>query len=149
MFDFRAMIIGVVFASLFFLIKERKNIFKVLSAIIYNGPNTRLSKELRRIMDEENISLDEAKQKLLTNEIIKALDIDMPCWEVNKNLTLIQGNKVSFVDKEVGFIQGDFLGLIKPDIVGYDYLYVIRNAKTSIIRKASISYVEEDTINVY
>ena len=152
MINFKAMIMGITVASTFFLIKvlikERKKVMTFFSALFNRGTNTKITKEIQRLMDEGS-TYEEAKQKLLTNELIKALRIDEPCWRVNKNLTLVQGNRVSFVDKEVGYIQGDFLGLIKPDVVGYDYLYVLRNTKTSVIRQASITYVKEDTINVY
>ncbi|MCQ4924848.1 hypothetical protein NE686_17230 [Tissierella carlieri] len=152
MINFKAMIMGITVASTFFLIKvlikERKKVMTFFSALFNRGTNAKITKEIQRLMDEGS-TYEEAKQKLLTNELIKALRIDEPCWRVNKNLTLVQGNRVSFVDKEVGYIQGDFLGLIKPDVVGYDYLYVLRNTKTSVIRQASITYVKEDTINVY
>lgn len=147
MFDTKALLMGITIASLVFIIRDRKKVSSFFSAIINNRKNDKMSEDLEDIMNNNNISYEEAKRKMILMEISKALKVDFKDWEVNKNLVLRQGDKVSFVDKEVGFIQGDFLGLIKPDVVGYDYLYILRNHKTSTIRQAPISYVKEDTVN--
>lgn len=143
----------IAFASLgtllIFLLKENRTIKALLSNILHSKENTRLKNSIRTIMEEENVSYEEAKEILLTREIIKALSITKKQWVINSDIVLNQGDRVSFVDKEVGFVQGDFLGLIEPEIAGYDDLYVLRNAKDSKIRQASISYVKEDTVNVY
>lgn len=149
MSDSKALLIGILGSLTVFLVVEGRRIFNFFSIIKNKDENMRINKRLNTIMKEENVSFEDAKQKLFLDEIVKALEIDVSHWVVNRNLTLIKGDRVSFEDKEVGLVQGIFLGIKKPDIVGYDDIYVVRDTRKSIIRQASISYVKEETINVY
>ena len=149
MMDFRALSIGIFGASIIFIIKERKLLKTLFSAYLNKDLNNELIESLEEMQKSKGLSINEAKDRLFTKEIIKAMDIDSTQWEVNRFLTLHQGDRVSFEDEKAGFIQGDFLGIVKSKLVGYDDLYVVRNNKTSTIRKASISYIKEETINVY
>lgn len=149
MLDYKALVVGIIGASIVFAIKENRVVKTFFKAAFYRERNKELSDELDNLKRDNNLTNAEAREKLFTNEIIKALEIDSPFWQVNRFLTISQGDRISFIDEKVGFVQGDFLGIIKSKLVGYDDLYVIRNISTSTLRKASVSYVKEDTINVY
>lgn len=132
-----------------FVVKERKRIGNLFSVFMYRDKNREIEESIEDIIREKKVSIEEAKDILITNEIIKALRISKKQWVINSDMIINQGDRISFIDKEIGFIQGDFLGLIESEVTGYDDLYVLRNSKNSQIRQVPISYVKEDTINVY
>lgn len=143
------LIISMIGAGLICLIVYKKDIKKLLNKTKQFSGKTKTNKDIKDIMFEDNLTFDEARKELFLDEIVKALEIDVSHWEVNRYLRLIKGDRVSFVDKEVGLVQGIFLGIKKPELLGYDDMYVVRDTRKSIIRQASISYVKEETINVY
>ena len=145
----KAFLIGILGTSIIYFVVNRKWIFNYFSIINNKDESLKIKRKLDYIMREESISYEEAKQELILDEIVKALEVDSSHWEVNKNLTLIKGDRISFEDKKVGLVQGVFLGIKKSDLVGYDDIYVVKDTKKSIIRQASISYIKEETINVY
>lgn len=132
-----------------FVVKERKRIGNLFSVFMHRDKNREIEESIEDIIREKKVSIEEAKDILITNEIIKALRISKKQWVINSDMIINQGDRISFIDKEIGFIQGDFLGLIESEVTGYDDLYVLRNSKNSQIRQVPISYVKEDTINVY
>jgi len=143
------LIIGIIGATLVFLLWYSKIISTFISGILNRGRNNELLARIQHYVDLYHISFKEAKDRVMMDEIADALEIDEKFWHVSRNTILARGDKVSFVDKEIGLIQGTFLGLIKPAMLGYDDIYVIKIDETSMIRQAAISYVKEDTINVY
>lgn len=147
--DLPLLIISSIVAGVIFVIIKskfiKKSIYKIKNIINYN----KINNELTNIMNEDNVNFEEAKKVLFLEEIIKALEIDEDFWQINRHLILNKGDRVSFMDSEVGLVQGTFLGIKKSELIGYDDIYVVRDTKKSTIRQASISYVKEETINVY
>ncbi|MCK9471274.1 MAG: hypothetical protein M0Q88_05935 [Bacilli bacterium] len=144
-----ALTVGILVATIIFIFWNRKFLINLVSGIMYGKKNNELSQRLKNVMETYGLSYEEAKNKIFMDEIADALEVNEDIWHVNRFTIIKRGDKVSFVDKEIGLIQGTFLGLIKPDLLGYDDIYVMKIDKTSKIRQAAISYVKEETINVY
>lgn len=148
MSDSKIIIISVLITGLIFLIKERKGIISFFNKIKNLNSDSNEIKEIKKIMKEENASFNKAKETFFDREIIKFINISKTKWEIGNGKVLEQGDKVSFIDKEIGYIQGDFFGLIRPKAVGYGDLYILKKPDNTF-RQAPIAYVKKDTINVY
>lgn len=140
-----SVLIGLAVTGIVFLIKDGRKVFNKIKS---RKENYRINNELQNIMDTENVSFEKAKEILMDRTIIEAIGVSKKEWIVRNDLILKQGSKISFVDKEVGFIQGVFIGLINPEAVGYSDIYVIKK-NDNTIRQAPIVYVQTDTINTY
>lgn len=146
--NFNSLYIGIFLTFLVFIFRNRKSIIKYLNKILTTKQNSDLNKKLEEIMEKENVSYEKAKDILLRNEFINAITVSKKEWIIRNDLIIKQGDRISFRDKEVGLMQGDFIGLIKPMAVGYSDLYVIRTLDNSI-RQAPVVFVDLDTINIY
>lgn len=145
----KGFVIGIIVATLIFIIKENKNINNVISAFKNKRKNQELMEEVKGTMEDKNISFDEATQFLINKKSIECLRTSKDVWFVNDKVAVGQGERVSFVDKEIGLVQGDFMGIINSELIGYDDLYVLRLSRDGSIRQAPISFVEEDSVYVY
>lgn len=145
MISYEAVAIGVAITGLVFLFNERKKIKGLFSKKNNSSiPNN----EIERIMKEKNISFSEAKDVLVNKEVVNAINISKKEWDLGNGLILKQGDRVSFVDEEVGHIQGDFFGLIEPRAVGYGDLYILKKPDNTF-RQAPVAYIKKDTVNIY
>lgn len=140
--------VSLLLTGLVFVINERKNIINFIKKGRDKKKNFKRIGEIEKIMEEENVSFEEAKDILADREVIKVINISRTEWDLGNGLVLKQGDKVSFIDKEVGFIQGSFFGLIEPKAVGYGNLYILKTPDNNF-RQAPVAYIKKDTINVY
>lgn len=141
-FNIRMLIISIVSGGVIYIFINSKKVKEIINQIKINN-------KLKKIIIANNIDIEEAKEILFLEEIVKALEIDIAYWQINRNVMIKRGDQVSFIDSEVGLVQGTFLGIKKSELLGYDDIYVVRDVKKSTIRQASISYVKEETVNVY
>lgn len=152
-YNTKGLILGVFVAFIVFLFRERAFIRNFVLGFINKKENEEMLRKLKRAMKDEGMTYEEARKQVVDEtvieEVVKMLRISKAHLQLRRDLVLYQGDKVSFVDKEVGYLQGDFIGVIESEIVGYDDLYVLRDRRTSAIRQASISYIKVDTVNVY
>lgn len=125
-----------------------KNLKRILIDRFTNSEGEKALQEVERIMEEEHTTFEQAKDKRIIKDIMKYAKIQKTEWMVRSDLIIKQGDKVSFVDEECGFVQGTFLGIVTPDAVGYGDLYVIQKQDRSF-RQAPLALIKKDTINVY
>ena len=148
MITFKTVIISVIITSIIFLFNERKKIKKFF---IENKTRKTKSKEIReieKIMEEKNVSFEKASDIFADREVMKVVNVSKTEWDIGNGLVIKQGDRISFMDEEIGFIQGKFFGLIEPKAVGYGDLYMLKKPD-STFRQAPVAYVKKDTINVY
>lgn len=145
----KGLFIGIVVATAIFLVKENKFVKEILGEAKYKSENKELLQRVDEVMADNNVDFERAKQIIITDEIIENLRITNKSWFLKDDRLVYQGQRISLCDKEVGLIVGDFIGIINSDVDGYDDLYVMRIIKDNSIRQAPISFVKEDTINVY
>lgn len=141
-------LIATLITALVFVIRERKNINRLLRKRGESKKYSNNVKEIQEIMEREGVSFDKASEIFATQEIIKVINITYDKWDLGNGRILKQGDMVSFVDEEVGYIQGKFFGLIEPKAVGYGNLYILRKPDNTF-RQAPIAYIKKDTINIY
>lgn len=140
--------ISLFLTGLVFLLNERKRLVNFIKKEKNKRNNVKGIREIEQIMEEENVSFEKAKDILADREVMKVINISRTEWDLGNGLVLKQGDKVSFIDKEVGFIQGSFFGLIEPKAVGYGNLYILKTPDNNF-RQAPVAYIKKDTINVY
>lgn len=140
--------VSLLLTGLIFLFNERKQIVRFFTKKTKERDTPKEIKEIEKIMEEENVSFERAKDIFSDREVMKVINISKTEWDVGNGMILKQGDKISFVDKEVGFIQGSFFGLIEPKAVGYGNLYILKTPDNTF-RQAPIAFVKKDTINVY
>lgn len=132
---------GILVASSVFLIRNSKFVKEFMG-------NKKIYNTVNNVMEDEGLNFDEAKDFLIACELSENLRITNKAWFVTPKQPIYSGYRVSFKDKELGNISGYFIGLIEPELYGYDNLYVLR-LRDGTLRQAPISYVEVDTIYVY
>lgn len=135
------LILGIAVATLVFIIRNSK-----FTAGLKE--KKRILSNVKKIMKKEDVEFDEAKEFLIAYELGQNMELDEKAWTYNGKDMLYSGHKVSFRDKEIGNVIGYFIGIVTPDLFGYEPLYVLR-LRDGTIRKAPISFVEVDTIYVY
>lgn len=145
------LLLGITVATLVFVISKTK-VFNVIKTKFIPDKDMIDEKEAMRsikaIMEHENIDFDAAREILIANELASNLRINKDTWVVNDKKIIQSCDKVSFRDKEIGLVSGYFIGLIKPDYLVYDDIYVMR-LRDGTLRQAPISCVEVDSIYVY
>ena len=140
--------ISVIITTLIFIMIENKKIKELLTSRKENRATSEEIKEIEKIMEEKNISFNEAAEIFADREVMKIINISKTEWDVGNGIVLKQGDRVSFIDEEIGYIQGNFFGLIEPKAVGYGNVYIIKKPDNTF-RQAPVAYVKKDTINVY
>lgn len=141
--------IGVLGTFLVFLIRERKMIVSFISGLINMDRNKSISTRLDELMSVKGLSFEEAKEELIFEEIVNSLKISQRYLKLTRDLILYSGDKVSFVDEKIGYIQGEFIGVIESQLVGYEDLYILKENGSLNIRQGAISFIKVDTVNVY
>lgn len=147
--DFNEVIsISLLITGLIFTFNERKQIKNFIKKRKVKRGAYKEIGEIEKIMEEENVSFEKASDIFADREVIKFINISKTEWHIGNGLVLRQGDKVSFVDEEIGFVQGNFFGLIEPKAVGYGNLYILKKPDNTF-RQAPVAYVKKDTISVY
>lgn len=145
----KGLYIGIVAATLVFILKNNKQVKNLFSAFHHRAENDELDKKVKDTMKLKNVSFEAANAMIIKNELLNGLRITKDNWFINDNSFVIQGELLSFMDKEIGIVQGYFLGIIVSEVIGYEDLYVVKLKKDGCIRQAPISFVEEDSFYVY
>lgn len=103
---------------------------------------------INHIMKKKELDFDEAKDYLIAYELSENMPIDKKAWHFGFDKLVYSCQRIAFKDKEVGMVRGYFIGLIEPEIIGYDDIYVVR-MDDGTIRQAPVTYAEVETINVF
>jgi len=135
------LILGIGVATLVFVIKNTKFGKDV-------GEKKQILDNINNIMANTGMDFDEAKEHLIVHELRENMDMDEKAWHYTAKDFLYSGQKVTFKDREIGNVTGYFIGLVKPELYGYDPIYILR-LKDGTMRKAPVSFVEVDTIYVH
>lgn len=145
----RGLFLGITVATLIYIIRKNEILRRVLDAIVFKDKNLKVLRKIKFTMKYYNVDFEEAKKLIISEEIKKSLKISKPSWFLRDDRLVYKGHRISFYDKEIGNIVGEFIGIINSDLDGYDDLYVVKIAKDNSIRQAPISFVDEDTLQIY
>jgi hypothetical protein len=107
-----------------------------------------LSNEVIKEMKETGMDFDNAKENVLTKKIAKAMKIDSERLELDNNIIVKQGDRVSFNTLKYGYITGEFIGTKKSQAEGYGDILIVRFGEGKILQ-APLEYICKDTIIVY
>lgn len=148
MITYEAVVIGITITAIVFLINEKDKVKEFFSKLKSSKERKEQLEKVDELIEKEGLSYEAARNKVINDKIMDLIKVSKHEWVVRNDLVIRQGDRVSFVDEEVGLIQGDFLGLIVPEAVGYGDLYVLKKPDNTF-RQAPIAYVNTDTIQVY
>lgn len=91
-------------------------------------------KKIDKLVNEDNLSLEEATAKLISNNIINNFKIDKKSCMIHEQI-LKEGDLISYQDEDLRYIRGTVLGFKISKAEGYTYhYYLLKNDNTVLIK---------------
>lgn len=98
---------------------------------------------IKKLMREEQLDFNKAQEMIITQKIAEVFNMDEVELTLN-NITVNQGEKVSFMVEDNSFFSGEFVGIKRSQALGYTYNFFLK-LQGDRIYSAPIETIIEDT----